>query len=187
MDFKTEYEDGSIVWMKWNNDISSTQAFESFCRSRPELGQLLLDAETNKKLERDLNNRAITDVSPGDLVYVDLRYWGHLLYDFVLDLPDKENTLYLVEGTYYVWENKAHTKISVKYPALNEVRYATNVFIKRYGFRDHLPEAGYRLVNSALFDEFPSLKQQLGLKGVDADPKPTAKIKAGSKGTKPRK
>jgi hypothetical protein len=160
MHFKVEFEDGSIVWVAWSKDLFDTIPYEEFCRSRPELEPVLGDATAAKKIERELNSKKIVGITPGQTAYVDLRYFSHYHYDDTCPFPDKENTLYLVEGIYYMWENKQHTRISIKFPVFDQVYTVSNVFIKRYGYRTYLPMDGFRLVNSEMAKQLPFGKQK---------------------------
>jgi hypothetical protein len=152
-----EYQDGSIVWVCYCKDIDNTLAFQEFCESRPELRHVLLSASHAKKHNHELRSQAIPDVHPGDTVYVDLRFFGHLAYDQLDCLPDKDDVFYLVEGTYFTWENKSHTEISIKFPVFNKVMCQRYDFVKRYGFRKELPSSGYKIVDSALLKCFPQI------------------------------
>jgi hypothetical protein len=157
LDFRVEYQDGSIVWVRYCKDIDNTLAFQEFCESRPELRHVLLSASHAKKHNHELRSQAIPDVHPGDTVYVDLRFFGHLAYDQLDCLPDKDDVFYLVEGTYFTWENKSHTEISIKFPVFNKVMCQRYDFVKRYGFRKELPSSGYKIVDSALLKCFPQI------------------------------
>ena len=57
MDFETTFEDGSVVWIRYNKDLFDTIQFEDFCRSRPELAPLIFTAEQAKK-GRDRDEQA---------------------------------------------------------------------------------------------------------------------------------
>jgi len=161
--FKVEFEDGTIQWLKYSKDLFDSIPYEKFCRAHPELDPLLYDLATSKNIEKSLKERPITDVSPGDTFYADLRFFGHDWFDD-LDLPDKETSQYLVEGRYFTWENKTHTKISVKFPIFNLVYTVSNVFVRRYGYLDALPTSNYYLVDRDLLKQFPAL--DLGKKVV---------------------
>jgi hypothetical protein len=157
MQFLVEFEDGVKHWLPYGKDINSTSYFEEFCKSTPELAPLLLDLDTLKTVEKNERNSIIAGAKPGDIIFVDLRYFGHIWYDQGLDLPDKDSTLYLVQGTYLMYENKQKTKISVKFPILKETRNVNNNFIKRYGYRKNLPTSAYKLVDEALIKAYPSI------------------------------
>jgi len=138
--------------------LFDSKSYETYCRAHPELTPLIYTKEIAKDIEVTLHKSKITVVSPGDITYVDFGYFGHLWYDEVVPLEDKDFTLYLVEGIYFTWENKQHTKISIKFPVFGEVYVVTNVFIQRYGYRNSLPEEGkFVLVDEMLVEQFPVL------------------------------
>ncbi len=160
MDFLTEYEDGEIIWKHWTKDLFDSIPYEKYCRSIPELTPLVHTVEQAKAFERELKTKPITDVAPGDVCYVDVRFFGHLWYDNFFPLPDKFQTLYLMEGRYFVWENKKKTKISIKFPVINEVYVVSNDFIQRYGYRDKLPESNYVLIDKLIINQHAELTEK---------------------------
>lgn len=160
MDFKVAFEDGDILWLAWSKDLFDSLPYESYCRNHPELTPLLHTVDLAKKFEQELAKTAITTVSPGDVCYVDLRYFGHLWYDSYVPFEDKDETLYLVLGRYYVWENKKHTKISIKFPVFKQTYVVDNVFIQRYAYRRAFPDTGAVLVDEGLVHRYPSLIRQ---------------------------
>jgi hypothetical protein len=159
--FKVEFEDNSVVWVAWSKDLFDTIPYEEFCRSKPELEPLIGDVASAKAVDKELNSKPIIGAFPGQVIYVDLRYFNHYYYDDKCTLPDKETTLYLVKGGYYVWENRKRTKISVKFPVFNQTYVVGNVFVKRYGFRTELPDnTAYRLVDRTIANGLPFGKKR---------------------------
>jgi hypothetical protein len=95
MEFYVLFNDGTHMWIPYNNDISSTLQFESYCRSKPELWPLLYKIDIAAQLKTQLNKSAITEIQTGDTVYVDIRSYGSVWYQS-LQLPDKDNTEYVI-------------------------------------------------------------------------------------------
>ena len=87
--FLVHFADGDKVWLPWSMDISSTQAFETFCLSRSELYLLLYSAKEAKRIYAAINKQPITEVKPGDVAYVDLRWYGYDWYSG-LGLPNHD-------------------------------------------------------------------------------------------------
>jgi hypothetical protein len=146
--------------LPWSKDLFDSLPYESYCRNHPELTSLLYTVDLAKTFERDLSKTPITAVKPGDECFVDLRYLGHLWYDEQVPFEDKDETYYLLHGRYYTWENKTHTKISIKFSVLKQVYVVDNIFIQRYGYRRVFPESGAKLVDEALVKEYPVLLKQ---------------------------
>lgn len=69
-------DDNDLVWLPWSPDVSNTQQFEAFCISRPELYTLLYSQAEAQKMIAAINRSPISEVKPGDIVYVDLRFYG---------------------------------------------------------------------------------------------------------------
>ena len=160
MTFKVEFDDGDVRMLPWSKDLFDSLPYESYCRNHPELTSPLYTVDLAKTFERDLSKTPITAVKPGDECFVDLRYLGHLWYDEQVPFEDKDETYYLLHGRYYTWENKTHTKISIKFSVLKQVYVVDNIFIQRYGYRRVFPESGAKLVDEALVKEYPVLLKQ---------------------------
>lgn len=62
--FKVHFEDDDIVWVPWSADISITAQFEDFCRTRPELYQLIFSAAEATKMQAALNRTNISQIKP---------------------------------------------------------------------------------------------------------------------------
>jgi hypothetical protein len=73
MEFLVTYADGDERWMLFSQDLACVDAFKDFCESRPELWPLVHTETVARKLRVALNRTAITELEPGDVVYVDLR------------------------------------------------------------------------------------------------------------------
>lgn len=100
------FEDNDLVWVPWSSDITETTQFEVFCNSRPELYTLLYSQLEAQKIIASLNRISITEVKPGDSVYVDLRFYGSGWYNAL------DTTRYLVLFGYIRWFHKtSQTKI----------------------------------------------------------------------------
>ena len=67
------FSDGTIVWKPWDKDLDTTQKYEEFIRDKPALSPLLYIKEIAERRRIELNRQPITEVSPGDSVYVDIR------------------------------------------------------------------------------------------------------------------
>ena len=166
VEFEVEFADGTIQWQVWSKDLSESAQYEDYCRSRPELSPLLYKASDAIKRINALNKTPITEVSPGDVVYVDLRSWGATFYK-ELDIPDKFHITYLVKCIYGTWKNKAKTLIESYYPAFRESYDVKHDFIKRYGsyrdFNPSLPNSSEILVDEEFVRRYPIVKTAANL------------------------
>jgi hypothetical protein len=160
MEFEILFEDDSLVWLPWSKDLFETIQYEAYCRFRPELYPLLFDFKTAQQRIRDMNKSAITLVSPGDVVYVDLRCYGHAWYQ-TLPLEDKDHVNYLLEYRYVKWKSRQHLKIEVVCPIFNEVFVVNNYFVFSYGSwteDDWLNRRLlYKIVDRDLVNKYPEL------------------------------
>jgi hypothetical protein len=63
-EFEVTFMDGDVVWSQLNTDITSTQAFETFCLEKPHLRILLFDSKEAKKRISNMCKLSITSVKP---------------------------------------------------------------------------------------------------------------------------
>jgi hypothetical protein len=73
MSFHVKFDDNTIVWKTWNNDIYSTVPYESYCRSLTQLHPLLTSVSLSAIEFKRIKKTKICQVVPGDTVNVDLR------------------------------------------------------------------------------------------------------------------
>jgi hypothetical protein len=118
MDFLIRFGDGSELWMPWSWDLFQTVQYESFCSSNPELRLVIYSAQKAKSDIMRLKQSVISEVNPGNVVFVDLRSYGADWYD-TLDIPDKYLIKYLAEYRYLDFL-EAKTRIRCHCPVFNE-------------------------------------------------------------------
>ena len=158
VEFEVSFADGTIQWQVWSKDLSESIQYEDFCRSRPELSPLLYKATDAAARIKALNKSPITEVSPGDVVFVDLRSWGATFYK-ELEIPDKYHLTYLVMCIYGDWKNRAKTLIESHYPVFGESYDVKHDFVKRYGsykeFNPSMPGVDRVLVDEDFIRRYP--------------------------------
>jgi hypothetical protein len=155
--FLVHFADGDKVWLPWSMDISSTQAFESFCQSRSELYLLLYSAKEEKRIYAAINKQPISEVKPGDIVYVDLRWYGCDWYSG-LELLNFVTHRYLVAFEYTQWFHSiTRTKIIAICRVFNEEWPLNHYFVRAYGFCLNLPDDS-TLIDSKFVALYPRLR-----------------------------
>lgn len=127
VDFQTEFEDGSILWLPFSQDLFDTREYVRFCQSRPELAQMASILKVSNQLRRETLTRAISRVKPNDRVYVNLRWFGHTWYQR-LNIPEKFYTDYWIEGKYGRFLDKQKKRITIYYPVFEETHHVDNLF-----------------------------------------------------------
>ena len=133
MEFEVQFADGEVVWKVWDQDLFQTIQYEEFCRNNKELYPLLFDLKTAKIRLAEMNRTPITGVQPGDIVYVNIRFFDTNLYDNQLQLEDKYHIKYVVKMQYTRWSSKAHTVIDAKVPAFLNTYELPTSFVYRWG------------------------------------------------------
>ena len=159
MEFEVLFEDGSLVWLPWSKDIFDTVQYEEYCRSRPELIPLVYDAKKAAEAIQICNRTPITEVGPGDTVYVNIRSYGATWYS-KLPLPDLFHTDYVVEYFYRHFANKRKTQIVAECKVFNEKHTVNHDFVKRYGSNKNIPsdtDATVKVVDEVMVRDYPEL------------------------------
>jgi hypothetical protein len=150
------FEDNDLVWLPYSLDISNTVQFEAFCTTRPELYTLLFSQQEAQKIIASLNRSPISEVKPGDSVYVDLRFYGAGWYN-ALDLPNSDIVRYVVPFRYIRWYHKSsQTKIVAQCVIFNEEWPVNHHFVRAYGSL-LTPPPGSVIVDSVLVHQFPQI------------------------------
>ena len=96
----------------------------------------------------------ITEVQPGDTVFVDLRFYNNLWYQS-LQLPDPDFTIYVLKFTYRNW-GRTHKTIYVSpdlIPA--EVWKFTHMWVRRYGSIFHFNDSTMVLIDEKFLLQYP--------------------------------
>jgi len=133
MEFLVKFADGEEVWKPWDKDLSDTLAFEEYCRRNRELMTLTYDVATARQIVKQINSMPITQVQPGDICYVNIRYFGTYHYDNELDLPDKYLVKYMVRCEYTRWAGKTRKRIDGLIVPFQSVFMFPNLFVVMYG------------------------------------------------------
>jgi len=157
MEFEVLFEDGSLVWLPWSKDLFETSQYEDYCRSRSELFTLVHDVKTAAKLLQDLRKAPITEVEPGDIVYVDLRSYGAAWYA-TLPLPDLHHIQYVLEYKYVKWVGSTKRKIDARCDVFRERFDVDHVFVRRYGSQKVIVKSDMTvLIDADLVRKYPTL------------------------------
>ena len=153
-EFLVKYKDGEEVWIPYNKDISSTEQFETFCRSNSQLMWLLYSADVAKTMVSDIKKRDIDLVQPGDTVYIDIRCYGETWY-MTLDLPDKYLKSYVVEYHYFEWvSTRNRRRIRARCDLLNETWTLDNIFVHTYGHRKVFDNTNMVLLDNIMINKY---------------------------------
>ena len=156
MEFETEFEDGDILWKVWDQDLSGTVQFEQYCTDNVELQLLLLTVKNAKQEAKRISSLPITAVQPGDIVYVDIRYFSTQIYDSDLDLPDKYHIRYVIPVTNTRWAGTNHLHLDAKVELWRATYILNNLFVCLWGCRRELGQRTVE-VTAELMKSYPKL------------------------------
>jgi hypothetical protein len=157
MEFYVKYADGDERWVTWTNDLFDTTQYEEFCKSKAPLWQLVYRVDVAKKMAAELNKTPITEVQPGDRVYVDIRWFGYEWYRQSRLPDDKYFRTFVV---LFVYEKYAarNRRIMASCPIFND-RFTDldHVFVKEYGSVKSFDQSSMTLVDEAFLVSYPEL------------------------------
>ena len=160
MEFEVRFKDGDVVWKPWDLDLSACQLFEDYCRCNKELYLLLYTTDQVSRAAAAITSTPITDVQPGDVIFVDLRYFGTYVYDHLLALPDKYHVKYVVRVVFTRWTGRTHKKLDAQVPLFARIFTFNNLFVFYYGHQRHLAE-GFVEVTEDYFETYQEMRQML--------------------------
>ena len=164
MEFLMTYADGDEQWNAYYHDLSYVEAFRSYCESIPELWPMLYTEKEYRKMRIALNKSEITELSPGDVRYVDLRSidqrWYNNIEKHTPDLPNEHSTIYVALFHMVEWVGKSRTKIATTCPLLNYSKDWNHSMVKSWGsYNTPLPH--HVLVDKAFLAKHPAVLESL--------------------------
>ena len=114
MQFVVEFSDGTIIWKFFSKDLWENAEFERYCNANRPLQRLNRTADIANKEATQRNRKPITEIQPGNHVFVGLRAFGFNWYD-TLTLPQYRKP-YVFACTYGNWtkgDNNKHLRIDI--------------------------------------------------------------------------
>jgi hypothetical protein len=155
MEFLVMFEDSSEHWLPWSEDLSTTSQFESYCLSIPHLRSLRYTTAALGKINSALNRSPISEVQVGDIVFVDLRSYGHLWFDG-LNLPDTRTKSYVVQYR-YIKTNHSKSVMWAVCDVFNEQWKLNHVFVLDYGSTKVFDPRAMILIDTNFVETFPAV------------------------------
>jgi hypothetical protein len=156
MEFLVQFADSSEVWLPFSRDLSDSLPFESYCRSNFELHPLLYAANAAKQWIKELNARPITEINPGDTVFVNLRSYGAAWYD-ALQLPFKPGQRYVISYQYGSFTNLSKRKIHCSAAIFDESFVVDHYFVFSYGQAKTFDSSFMILIDAKFVLQFPQV------------------------------
>jgi hypothetical protein len=160
------FEDGDRRWRGYDRDLFHSLPYEDYCRSNPELDDLLHDADKVGHEHDRIRQVPITEVEPGLTVYVNIRYFGFDEYDATVPLHNKFHTRYVLPFVYKKWAGTRHLTLDGFFPLLGErLLYNVNrIFVLQWGARRHL-EPDMVVITADHLRQFPQLVEYFVIPG----------------------
>ena len=157
--FILQYSDGTTGPKSYDDDIYKTEAYETFCKSKPHLYHLTMRQKDAKKWISKFKYQEITSLSPGEIVYVNLRYYGDIWFQG-LRLPDEHDIEYVLTFKCTNWNNRTHTKLTVENQTegFNLDRFPWNNYdVFAWGHTKSLDQTKHTLISRELIQRFPNI------------------------------
>lgn len=158
MYFLVRFTDGDEVWLPNTDDLWTTEAYERYAQSNPELHHLTLDASFVPAYRARINKSAITEVEPGDTIYYwDIRSYGEGWFQG-LELPEAYYKKYVMPHRYTGWVSSKRVKINVYNMFTKKKFKETHWAVFAYGTVSVFDSNTMILVDQVLADQYPRLK-----------------------------
>ena len=162
MIFNVTFEDGTVD-VPYSLDLANSAQFDEYVHSKKALLPLRYSTKKDATTAMgSLNKLAISDVSPGESVFLDLRFfdgatWGSTepsMWFDNLNLP-KTDRAYVFQAHCVKWSNSSRKKIVLHLPIL-QTRYVLNYC--HVSMFVHPAADGVVLVDAALLDLYPAIR-----------------------------
>lgn len=158
MEFEITFEDGETKWRAYDRDLFNSVPYEDYCKANRELFPLLFDVDKVGKEQERINSTIITEVEPGQSVYINIRYFGFDEFDDHVPLPDKYHHDYVIKFTYKKWAGTKRLSLDGFFPLLGtRLLYNVNhLFVYSWGYRRDLTPSMIELTEEHI-RQFPRL------------------------------
>ena len=119
LEFYVQYADGDERWMSYSKDLFDCEAYEVYCKTRPELWFCVYTVADARKFRSKVNKEPITELHVGDTIYVDLRAIGISWYNGLGKgslnpvLPNEDENTYVLKCKVTEWAKNQQTKVKV--------------------------------------------------------------------------
>jgi hypothetical protein len=159
--FFVEFADGEQKWLPWSRDLDGTQAYGDYMLAEHPLYALRFKAALAARERVALNRHAITEVSPSEHLFIDLRRWGECWYD-QLGLPDSYTYRHVVPAVYTRWMTDRHgtenrKQIKLRVELFDEDLIFDHYDVQCWGRRQDFIASEMLLVDENLARQFPSI------------------------------
>ena len=157
MEFYVQFADGDARWVTWSKDLFDSIPYETYCRSRPELFPLIFTEKEARRRITEINGTAITEVTPGLRVFVDLRSRGSCTWYANIGLPDCHVRTYVIPCVYKAWEGKNKRKMKLFCELLQIELTVDHYFVVAYGTVRSFDDTMMILVNKHLAGQYAKI------------------------------
>ena len=123
--FELEFTDGIREWQQYSTDIARTVQFDQFCKRSNYLRLYLSTVEANRTAEMQIKRQRITDVKPGDEVFINIRCLSEEWF-LGLDLPNLLYTNFYVTARYGRLDHDKVQGIQLSYPGYGKKSMCVN-------------------------------------------------------------
>jgi len=156
MEFLVTSVDHEALWMPWSRDLSQCDPYRDFYTlNRPLFPLGFSLAEARLKIA-NINSAPITEVAPGDVFFMDLRWLSAEWYSS-LKLPDLHTTKYLLEFVYTEWsQGDKHNLIWATAVITQETFRFNHYIVYCYGTKTEVT-AGDVLIDAGLLLSYPDI------------------------------
>jgi hypothetical protein len=165
MEFLVKFQDDDKPrWRVWDRDLFNSQQYADYCKSKPSLFQLVFDERISNDEAKRLNLEPITEVQPGDKIFLDLRFYGTEWYRQI-NLPDKDFKTYVVKCQYQNWKPRSNKrKITAFVAATDDLFTFDHVDVFEYGNIKTFNPDTMVMVDDVLIRRFPRITDRGGVK-----------------------
>ena len=159
MEFKVQFNDDTIEWKPYDNDLSSTVQFELFIKksmiTEPYLRPLLSTHKVWTRIAKEMNDQDIHELTQGKPIYIFLSTFGpNWLAN--LELPNISPKLYVVEMVPVKQTLRSKKKATVFCKVFNKEYIVNNEYLTLYSTPTFLADH-HVLIDAAFCKKYPNV------------------------------
>jgi hypothetical protein len=167
MKYLVQYADGDTKWRWYDQDLFKTIQYGEYVARFPYLMHLGLDLAEAAAFKKDFKNKPIEQVKPGDVVYVDVAFYGNGWLNETT-IPDIHPKVYVLEFRYTHWYHDlsmgkntkadvAKTKISATCEVMGKSYALTAYLVFAYGSNKILDTSRMELLTQRHAKLYPQI------------------------------
>ena len=154
MEFEVLFEDGTKKWLTYTMDLFDSIPFEDYCNQHPQLVPLQFSAVQAQNYIRKMNEKVIECAKPGQVAYLDLRWFSDAWYRS-LNLPRTGEVVHVLKVEFKEFTRKER-KINILVELTGD-KFSLSHFVVYAYLHRRVLDATMVLVDKQFAQQYPQV------------------------------